>query len=618
MSKKNIVWKYAGLIFLILILAGCTKPNAVKPEIVKQERESQTQEETMEPDSTEETADTSICLYNMADDYATLIYGDGTTETISLQCENADDIASVQEDNGDIYYSTRVYETDGKMQTQIYKISAQDKTCRQIYSDLMGDGIYYSCMDIIDGDVYLLANEYLDEGMLFHQILLQQDGNGDYQQTEEDNSIYNSIYEGGYELLYGTKNGEYDGYYSVPYCMKHFGKVFVRKSGTGEVLIMDEQGAILQSVSLSEQEPQICVCDEDKIIYKSVSEDSWRLVACETENGEEKQITEQTSDINWDILGYENDCLYYSIATSVNLGITKYQVYCINTLTDETVLLNETETVPGMEGYCLPGLSGFNVKDGICYYLNVEDADIVWCKMDTTEASLKEESLQIVSEHMDFTDKGTVTYYAKDTICPECNVLIFRSYVEKFILSDSYANADAINQQLDVYYQERISDESDISPEDHEWHKEEYFIPSSYDRELGSVTEPGSHYLEVNYSDYYYMGGAHGEPALEYYLFDLDTGKEVTFADLYTGSEEEFKTIVAESTRDYYEENSEGFFAATAEEAYEQAYEYASFGMTLNYTESSLEVLFSPYALGPYAVGFITIEIPYEKLGIVL
>ena len=138
------------------------------------------------------------------------------------------------------------------------------------------------------------------------------------------------------------------------------------------------------------------------------------------------------------------------------------------------------------------------------------------------------------------------------------------------------------------------------------------------ENEVTGVKELGNHYLAVEYSGYWYGGGAHGYPSIEQYLFDLETGKQLTLKDFYMGSEESFKELVAQKTKEdflSYEEGYSPYFSDNASAVYNDAYKYASIeGMLTWFYEDGIEVIYPPYDMGPYASGFISVFISYEEL----
>ena len=125
----------------------------------------------------------------------------------------------------------------------------------------------------------------------------------------------------------------------------------------------------------------------------------------------------------------------------------------------------------------------------------------------------------------------------------------------------------------------------------------------------------------VVYDSYDYYGGAHGMPWYDRDMYDLTSGEHVDFIDLYKGSEDDFKRIVADYVDEYHKNNNDLFFASydDYEEGalWEQYYEYTSLDTTYGYfTPDAYVIEYAPYELGPFASGFIDVPIPLNVLGI--
>ncbi len=125
-------------------------------------------------------------------------------------------------------------------------------------------------------------------------------------------------------------------------------------------------------------------------------------------------------------------------------------------------------------------------------------------------------------------------------------------------------------------------------------------------------------YLTVDYSGYWYAGGAHGMPYMNQRLFDLSTGEEKTLQDFYRGSSKDFKKLIATKTKeDYlsYPENESPYFAGDADTVYQQAYDYALLDKgNLIFGKDGIDYYYPPYDMGPYASGYIFIHISYQEL----
>ncbi|MBQ9862873.1 MAG: DUF3298 domain-containing protein, partial [Lachnospiraceae bacterium] len=96
------------------------------------------------------------------------------------------------------------------------------------------------------------------------------------------------------------------------------------------------------------------------------------------------------------------------------------------------------------------------------------------------------------------------------------------------------------------------------------------------------------------------------------------TGDEVTLKDLYKGSEEDFKKLVANATLEYsktFSEDNYPFFSE-GQDLYDSAYEYSSLESAIIWENDGIKVVFDPYVLGPYAAGPIEIAVSYKDLGI--
>ena len=67
---------------------------------------------------------------------------------------------------------------------------------------------------------------------------------------------------------------------------------------------------------------------------------------------------------------------------------------------------------------------------------------------------------------------------------------------------------------------------------------------------------------------------------------------------------------------DSYEEYEAPYFAETRVDVYDQAYEYAGIETSnIELTEDGICLYYMPYEMGPYAAGFIEINISYDELG---
>ena len=211
--------------------------------------------------------------------------------------------------------------------------------------------------------------------------------------------------------------------------------------------------------------------------------------------------------------------------------------------------------------------------------------------------------------------------------CPFCGIPLIERYGECMVIDPSLSpKADVINAYLKEQMREFVhgsgseGDEAAQDDSECEYHKES---PWAYcmtdDLNVTGVHMIGDHYMTVDMYGYWYGGGAHGYPNREQYLFDLDTGELKTIADFYTGTEEEFKTLLAEKTKEdalsYSSDDSPYFSSEDPDSIYDQAYDEASFETSnIEFLDDGIIVIYPPYDMGSYAAGFIVIFISYKEL----
>ena len=222
----------------------------------------------------------------------------------------------------------------------------------------------------------------------------------------------------------------------------------------------------------------------------------------------------------------------------------------------------------------------------------------------------------------------SVDYVSETTQCKFCNEDIGCYYGEYPILGEGYGDkTDEINKTLKEFVENQCEDflamEPYFSAKAEECEENMHGLEMgcvTYELELSRVFKINERYFTVESNAYWYGGGAHGYPFIHAWLFDKTTGETVPFTDIYTGTEENLKKVVAEATKEYaetFDDESTPFYANDPEMIYETAYEYISLdSMYVTYYKGGLMVEYAPYDMGPYAAGFIEVFVPYKDLGI--
>ena len=107
-----------------------------------------------------------------------------------------------------------------------------------------------------------------------------------------------------------------------------------------------------------------------------------------------------------------------------------------------------------------------------------------------------------------------------------------------------------------------------------------------------------------------YAGGIHGDYAYYGTTFDTMTGEELKIQDIVT----DMPSFRRQATKDidkYLQENySDGLFE-DYQDTVEQIWESED-GFNWYLNESGIMVIFNPYAVGPYAMGSVTVPLPYS------
>ena len=342
------------------------------------------------------------------------------------------------------------------------------------------------------------------------------------------------------------------------------------------------------------------------------------------QTGEEVTISEPDPKEGKRILACCDGKLYYYVYPKDTYVFCKNSIYEYDFATGKNRLLYTAETTPGA-AYYSPGISGFTIINGDAYFQQLIGDQVKWVKKDLSSSEEDVIDLGLPIEEKSAFRYGTVSYETYEERCKGCGIPVVQFYGEIFKLDNRYV-ADKINETLKKYIQEEIENYQNSENERYydaeacEYHKKN---PTNYcetdEDTISNVEILENKYLLVNYSGYWYGGGAHGMPHMDQLVFDVTTGEQKFVKDFYQGSEEDFKKLVATKTKEdflsYSDMEGSPYFANTAEDAYKQAYEYVSLeNATVFFDKDGISYYYPPYEMGPYASGYIIIDISYEEL----
>lgn len=322
-------------------------------------------------------------------------------------------------------------------------------------------------------------------------------------------------------------------------------------------------------------------------------------------------------------LGRDGSKMYYLVGSYEEYGIAHNRIYSYDTENGANELVYETRSVPGVS-LAYPGAEGFRVADDKIYVVDFKDGDLKWFCADVSDGDADFKDISCPEQHVDLFDYGTVTYASYSYACPNCGTVLNQRYAECFVLDDKYSEkADVINEymhdNLEAFVADNFLDSADYYEtecEEHQANPTWYRVTDDWNVSCVGIID--DKYLTVNMGGYWYGGGAHGYPSRNQYLFDIETGEEKSIGDFYTGTEKEFKTLVAEKTRDYFrslDTYENPFYTDDEDIIYSDAYEnvYLNDG-NIEYQNDGIIYYYPPYLMGPYAAGYIDIFIPYSEL----
>lgn len=163
----------------------------------------------------------------------------------------------------------------------------------------------------------------------------------------------------------------------------------------------------------------------------------------------------------------------------------------------------------------------------------------------------------------------------------------YKAFAEKFV-----QEAESFGEDAELLREEMGEDN---------YHPMEFIL--SYD-----VHADRKNILSVTNYMFYYTGGAHPNSARVSRTFDMANEKELALSDVVNGDESERRTMIYDVFVNYMAEIYEGFSAETAK-VIDEEIENVKFYLT----DNGLVLYFDVYSIGPYAMGYPTVELEYTE-----
>ncbi|MBQ7679241.1 MAG: DUF3298 domain-containing protein [Butyrivibrio sp.] len=440
-------------------------------------------------------------------------------------------------------------------------------------------------------------------------------------------------------------NGRYPLVYSwtMPAPLSRYGGIYLRSEDQNTIITYDRAGdqvaAWAPPVAAGWYEPlQSGSLAGYQYNYDETEGGSYRYFVYDVAGKQMRELTLGHSDTqnntNSTLLEVDGETVYYLVNQgSSNGGLSDQTLY--RRLPDGSEQELCTLTWPlsfyenNTDSYSrnlLPGRIHF-CRDALYVLLYQEGTGFIWNKI-SLDTDTKLASTGICDSDVDYAAYGTLTAqedhrYTGD----DDNICFFNGTYETFRIKDSLPYAASVNRVLDQFYAEVRSHGNDIAddaaaeisdPDNGAWMRESG-IAYSYDFRLRRVEEPADGYLQLIFDAYDFYGGAHGMPTQQILLFDEATGERRTITDFFPGTKEELTAIIVDYTMEAWKKGDQRFYEDydPARESDQRAdfTESARMDLDVTYGEEGITVDYPPYAVGPYASGFIDVFIPYGALG---
>lgn len=510
-----------------------------------------------------------------------------------------------------------------------YAVDTQDYEPYLLWKSEPGDGAYIDNAEYYDGALHISVNYSRNaEGHLTKRIENCYSFDEAGHKFTEESAGLEDLFDAAVAKDYGVQNRIW--YYSESrQCYAHtldeVGWVLVMKDGEYGRVTADGQFTPIKPL-MEDGFPYVVTYNDDYIYFTCWNSDNSSHMLYYYDVGREKARALSLPGEEVTVLGYLDGAIYYSIQTMETYGYPHNTIYSYRGGDERSVKMYEAESVPGAR--ITPGIEGFRIIGDRIYYITCENDRLEWVSTDAHTPDEAYKPTGCVEDDINAFKYGEVESSSEEADCPYCGTTLFRYYAENFVLDDEFsANADKItdffrNRRDKFFGSMEESDYAPVDDSDCEYHREYPTQNCITDDLYVSDVEmlAGGKYMTVSLSGYWYGGGAHGYPNREQYLFDLESGEQIGIGDLYKGTEEEYKRIVAEATQEdflsYTYENSP-YFSNDSNEVYNQAYDEASFdNPNIEFDEEGVTVFYPPYDMGSYAAGYIDITIPYDRLNI--
>lgn len=322
----------------------------------------------------------------------------------------------------------------------------------------------------------------------------------------------------------------------------------------------------------------------------------------------EKTVVFRSTD-NPLLIQYRDGYLYYGIDRSMFSSGSNTEIYRIPETGSNPELVAIIRDEPGMIG-ALAYYGNFYAAEDEAYYQKIKDYSVYIAK---TDLQSKEETLlEPELSESGLRSIGRVEAVSGTIPSKDGEIIAAEYYVERLILEGDSEAVAKMNASLDAEYDSILSTANSLGVEDEEWIHQEGYQPVSMSYAFSRLSYQSERYYCIEMEGYEYSGGAHGTPFREYFIFDRETGEQLSLDDIVENTPEELQTMVGRAFRELAEETNFAF--ETPGDLEHTVADSVSYDSAFYLTEEGIVFYYVPYEIAPFAAGFPEVVIPYQDL----
>ncbi|MCR4568285.1 MAG: DUF3298 domain-containing protein [Pseudobutyrivibrio sp.] len=521
------------------------------------------------------------------------------------------DINKIYEENGmdpEDIYELKIY--DGILYVNYYdsfdsiyaidlnsgksqKLATLDKDTRDLYS--------HGYFDIYNGKIYIGVSSY-DENTPFKEYVFTI--NDDFTYTPAQ-SKFDKVIASAKDYKFIVNLDAYNGYGSLARIFDDVG--FVLAENKNDIIKIFPDG---KKENVTEIEGEVYAYNKDCMVYYDYS----NIYSVNFDDGKKTSVLTITDNIDKYANIYANNKIYYAVEKHTDNHPTFLSIHELDLTTKSDC---EIYTANLEHGYYT-----FEMHENTIFCKHIIDDEYRWIRIDNNDGVYQAIDIDCPAEKVYALTYGKLVYNYKESVCPYCGTIVGTTSSTAFQLDDKYSkHAASINEKISEHLActlDFMPTSKDKCEQFHEEIKDKKTFCNSNDSSVEDVLILNNQFLFIDCSFYEYgSGAAHGMVNDKQLIFDLNTGEELNPANFYPGTKDDLDELVAKKVEEDFNRNPNKYFAEDAQGAKCNALEsvgyYSISEAPIFFKEDKIIYKFAPYAVGPWASGFIEIELSYEE-----